>query len=81
MVAAPVYLKILGDQFENRQEMLACFAAWSEPVENGAAPLSDACAQRIKKWLSAHDIAENAARPLLSSPRHLSFSVRIPAVT
>lgn len=77
MVAAPLYLRTLEEQFENAQQLRACFWAWRDHAPKGLETLSEPQRNQVKKWLAAHHAADRVARPFLSNPVAMSFALRV----
>lgn len=77
MVAAPVYLRTIEEQFESVQQLCSCFWAWRDHAPKGLGTLSEPQKNQVKKWLAAHHAADRVARPFLSNPVEMSFALRV----
>ncbi|MDO9415482.1 hypothetical protein [Pararhizobium sp.] len=77
MVAAPLYLRSLEEQFGNAEKLLLCLRAWQEDSRQQPADVSDQRLERVMHWMAAHGLAHQAAKPWLSNPEEQTFSLRV----
>lgn len=77
MVAAPLYVRLLEEDFSSA-ELLLCFRAWRDDAQ-GRVNLCDQQLERVRRWAAAHARAGEVAKQWLSDPDRQSFRFQLAA--
>lgn len=78
MVAAPLYVQLLEEEFASVEELLLCFRPWRDDTQ-GLVNLCDRQLDRVRRWAAAHARAGEAAGHWLSDPDRQSFRFHLTA--
>lgn len=78
MVAAPLYVRLLEEDFSSAELLLLCFRAWRDDAQ-GPVNLCDQQLERVRRWAAAHARAGEVAEQWLSDPDRQSFRFQLAA--
>lgn len=78
MVAAPLYVRLLEEDFACAEQLLLCFRAWRDDTQ-GPVNLCDQQLARVRRWAAAHARAVATAQQWLSDPDRQAFRFQLAA--